>query len=89
MGLFKRKDKSARLKQEILGETIDFGNVITSAFYAKGLYDELKVKYHPDRFLSEEMRAKANVIFQQIAENKENYEMLSLLKEQAEKELTI
>lgn len=88
MGLFKKKDKSARLKREILNETIDFANVITSAFYAKGLYDELKIKHHPDRFLDETMKAKADNLFQQISENKENYNALIQLKEQAEKELT-
>lgn len=88
MGLFRRKEESARLKREILKESIDFGNVIGSAFHSKVLYDQLKVKYHPDRFLDETMREKANTIFQRIVENKANYNALLLLKEQAEKELT-
>ncbi|MDL2320108.1 hypothetical protein LJC45_03135 [Alistipes sp. OttesenSCG-928-B03] len=84
-----RKSKTQKLKRDILKEDIDYGNIIISAFHAKSLYDELKVKYHPDRFYDKEMIAKANVIFQRITENKENFEMLTQLKELAESELTI
>lgn len=89
MGWFKRKDTPSTLRRNILNEKIDFGNLITSAFHAKALYDELKKKCHPDRFLDETMRAKADQLFQQITEHKEDYGSLLQLKEQAEKELML
>lgn len=87
MGWFKRKDKALMLRQTILSEKIDFDNVITSAFHANGLYDELKKKYHPDRFLDKSLKVKAELLFQQITEHKEDYAMLLQLKQQAENEL--
>jgi len=71
----------------ILKEQIDFDNVMVSAFHAKPLYDELKVIFHPDRFINEEKNAMATEIFQSITENKENYKILLELKERAYKEL--
>ena len=89
MGWFSRKRKSSQLKRGILSEPIDFQNVITSAFHAKELYDTLKVKYHPDRFVDKTLKDKADKLFQQISANKENYNALMLLKEEAERELTL
>ena len=86
-GLFRKRNISKELRNNILNEKIDLGNIMKSAFHAKPLYDELKVKYHPDRFCNEEMKEKADKLFQQITGNKENYEILLRLKEQAEQEL--
>ena len=40
-----------RIKRKVMQEgEIDFGNTLKSAFHAQELYDELKVRCHPDRF---------------------------------------
>jgi len=88
-GLFRKRSVSKELRKNILIEKIDLGNIMKSAFHAKPLYDELKVKYHPDRFYDEKMKAKADKLFQQITESKGNHEILLQLKEQAERELSI
>ena len=89
MGLFNKRKISQELRQDVLNENIDFMNVMKSAFHAKALYDELKVKYHPDRFYDEDIKEIADKLFQQITESKEDYNALIQLKEQAEKELTL
>ena len=86
MGFFKRNN-TQKIKKSILEEQIDFDNIITSAFHAKLLYDELKIICHPDRFIDEERNAKATEIFQLITENKENYKILFDLKERINREL--
>lgn len=45
------KDK---IRDKILSEEIDFGNIVSSSLLAKGLYDELKKVCHPDKFQKEE-----------------------------------
>ena len=39
-----------QFKSESLKQDIDFNNIINSSFNSVKLYDELKVKCHPDRF---------------------------------------
>lgn len=69
---------------------IDFANVMNSAFGAKTLFDELKKKYHPDKFATDAfMFEKANKIFGLIIENRYNKAELEKLKVRAEKELTL
>lgn len=68
-------------KQEILNSEADFENILNSSFNSKEVYDELKVKYHPDRFIDDEnKRIIANQIFQEITENKYNFKKLQELK---------
>lgn len=79
-----------RLKNETACENIDFDNIINSSFNAPKLYDELKVKCHPDRFVSnKEKYAIANSIFQEITKNKSNVKKLEELKELAKQKLNI
>ena len=67
------KDK---IRENILNEDIDFGNIVSSSLLAKGLYDELKKICHPDRFHSEKDIYKANELFQLVSQNKGNYNKL-------------
>lgn len=79
------------MKKKVMAEeTIDFNNTMMSAFHAKELYDELKVKYHPDRFPNNDEKNKlATALFQQIVENKNNYRKLLEIKQIAQEKLQI
>jgi len=88
---FKRKQSlKQKVKKESLGDTIDFDNIINSSFNSNKVYDELKVKCHPDRFPNDEEKNKiAEYIFQEISKNKNNIKRLLELKEKAKQELNI
>lgn len=83
------KSERSKLRDKVLTEEIDFSNVVSSSLLAKRLYDELKVKVHPDRFQDPEMIAKATELFQLIHQSKGDYEKLICLKERAYAELPI
>jgi len=77
-------------KDESMKENIDFDNVIKSSFNSTQLYNELKVKCHPDRYISrEEKNIIAESLFQEITKNKTNYKKLTELKEEAIQKLNI
>lgn len=79
-----------RIKKKLLENSdVDFDNIINSAFSAQKLYDELKIKCHPDRFQDEKLRVEATRIFQEITENKYNYKILIQLKKEAINKLKI
>jgi hypothetical protein len=79
-----------RFKNESLKEDIDFGNIINSSFNSIQLYDELKVKCHPDRFPTDmEKNTIAENIFQEISKNKNNVKRLLELKKEATQKLNI
>ncbi len=79
-----------RFKDESLKQEIDFGNIINSSFNSIQLYDELKVKCHPDRFPTDkEKNIIAENIFQEISKNKNNVKRLLELKEEAIQKLKI
>lgn len=59
-------------------------NVVFSMFNSKPLYDELKAKCHPDRYLSPEKNAEALFLFQELQKNKNNYEEMLKLKPKIE-----
>ena len=80
------KDK---IRDKILCEDIDYGNIVTSSLLAKGLYDELKKVCHPDRFHKEQDIIKANELFQLLTQYKGDYKKLLSLKEQIYNELPI
>lgn len=84
-----QKSERARFREKILSEEIDFSNVVSSSLLAKRLYDELKVKVHPDRFQDPEIITKATEIFQLVHQHKGDYDKLIQLKEQAYAELPI
>lgn len=76
------------LKNKAKQEEVDFSNIVNSAFYSDELYNELKIKCHPDKFPND-VRANsiANEIFQEISKNKNSYHKLQILKKRAIREL--
>ena len=78
-----------KLRDKILNEEIDFGNVVSSSLLAKNLYDELKKICHPDKFLNEQDINKANELFQLVTQNKGDYNKLISIKERIYRELPI
>lgn len=91
LGLLKhRNSEYYRLKQKLKSESVDFDGVINNVFHSQELYDELKKKVHPDRFVTQpELINKATEIFALIVKNKFNHKTLCELKERAEKELSL
>lgn len=68
---------------------IDMNNIVNSIYSSETLYKDLSKKYHPDRFINEEDREKANTIFQEITKNKRNYQKLIELQQLAQKTFKI
>ena len=92
--LFAFRRGATRVEKQKLRESIksdvDFQNIINSSFHATEIYNELKVKCHPDRFIGDvEKNATANRIFQEVTKNKMNYKRLQELKKEAEESLGI
>ena len=87
-GLFEASEAD-KLRDKILNEEIDFGNVVSSSLLAKNLYDELKKICHPDKFLNEQDINKANELFQLVTQNKGDYNKLLSIKERIYRELPI
>lgn len=86
--LFGESEKD-KIRDKILSEEIDFGNIVSSSLLAKGLYDELKKVCHPDKFQKEEDMNRATELFQLLIQNKGDYNKLLLLKERIYSELPI
>lgn len=86
--LFRDSEKD-KIRDKILSEEIDFGNIVSSSLLAKGLYDELKKVCHPDKFQKEEDINKATELFQLLVQNKGDYNKLQSLKERIYNELPI
>ena len=89
-----RKPKDNRLsdiKKQVLAEgEIDFANLVNSSFNAEGLYKELLVKCHPDRFAPDEGKmAIANELSAKVTKNKHDIKQLEELKEEARIKLNI
>lgn len=79
-----------RYKKESLKQNIDFNNIMNSSFHSIQLYDELKVKCHPDLFpIDKEKNTIAESLFQEITKNKNNFRRLLELKEEAIQKLNI
>ena len=78
-------------RKKVLNEgTINFNATIQSAFHSSDIYDQLKVKCHPDRFVDDPEKMKmADALFQQISKNKNNYKRLLELKAEAEQKLNV
>lgn len=93
--LIKKTNKSKdavkqKFKKDSLEQEIDFKNIIDSSFNSKQLYDELKVKCHPDLFPTDkEKNLIAENLFQEITKNKNNTKRLIELKEEAIRKLSI
>lgn len=88
--LTRKHSVKQKLKKESLSKEVDFDNIINSSFNSKEIYDELKVKCHPDRFsTNEEKNIIAENIFQEMIKNKNNVKRLLELKEEAKQKLSI
>ena len=90
--LYVRKRKqTVDIKKKVMQEgNIDFSNTMMSAFHARELYDQLKVRCHPDRYPQDEEKNRLAVeLFQQVVQNKNNYKKLLDLKKIAEEKLQI
>lgn len=86
----KHTEIQKRFKEEAKKGDVDYNNIITSSFHAEDLYNKLKKACHPDKFTSNpELMTKANDLFQQITQNKYDWEKLQELKLTAIKELHI
>lgn len=79
--------RQEKRRSEIINSEVDFQNIMRSSFEATALYNKLKVKYHPDRFLDQREKEIATNIYQEITANKHDYNKLLDIKEIAEKEL--
>lgn len=79
------KDKITSLKNE----DIRMDTVMENLFRSKKLYDILKVKCHPDKFVDISQKEKATKIYQNITECKTDYQFLLEIKKCAEKQLKI
>lgn len=97
-GFFRKKRKFEELNPDNLigdislkkDEEIDMSNVIQSIFHSESLYDKLKVRCHPDRFVHDELlMSRADDLFKEISDNKRNLKKLQELKLTVEKELKI
>ena len=86
--LFGESEKD-KIRDKILSEEIDFGNIVSSSLLAKGIYNELKKVCHPDKFQKEKDISKATELFQLLVQNKGNYNNLLSLKERIYNELPI
>lgn len=89
LAYFARKKEIRKAKGRVLEEDIDFDNIVSSAFHAKKLYDELKAVCHPDRFQDAETVSKATELFQLVTQNKGNIDALLQLKVRIYNELPI
>lgn len=85
-----KNSKKLKFKRDSLEKEIDFDNIIDSSFNSDKLYDELKVKCHPDRFPNNpELNKISDNLFQRISKNKNNSKMLLELKKEAIEKLNI
>lgn len=93
--LFRRNNTSKssslqKFRKDSLEQEIDFNNIINSSFNSKEIFDELKVKCHPDRFPTDkEKNIIADKLFQEITKNQNNIKRLIELKEEAKQKLNI
>lgn len=86
----KTKSINSQIKKKALSDSVDFGNIVNSAFHSTELYDRLKIKCHPDRFPNDPQKsALALELFQLISKNRNNLKELETIKKRAEKELEI
>jgi len=88
-----KKQQPSTLEGKILDEAkdadIDFKNLFDSINNSETIYNLLKKKCHPDRFLNPDQNKIADALFQEITKNKRNYNKLLELKVEAEKQLNI
>lgn len=83
-----KDDKFSELKNAKKAD-INMGSLMENINLSKDLYKKLSRSCHPDRFQDEQIKNKADKIFQEISKNQRNYQKLVELKSKAEQELNI
>ena len=73
MKLFSRHEKQSNKNE-------DMGNLVNSMFNSKPLYDELKIKCHPDLFLDDGQKDVATKLFQKLQKSKYDINAMKTLK---------
>ena len=68
-------------------QSIDYSSLFSSMENGQQLFNQLKVRCHPDRYIGTEKQALAEEIFKQVQANSTNYSKLLVLKERIDKEL--
>ena len=68
-------------------EKVSMDDVVDDIFFSKELYDKLKVRYHPDRYVDPDLNKIATEIYQEITKNKTNYKKLKEIQEEAKSKL--
>ena len=71
ISLFSKKEKT-----KIEPSNSEMTNVVNSMFLCEPIYDKLKVKCHPDRFVDENQKSIAENLFQELQKHRYNYEKL-------------
>jgi len=71
ISLFSKKEKT-----KIESSNSEMTNVVNSMFLCEPIYDKLKVKCHPDRFVDENQKSIAENLFQELQKHRYNYEKL-------------
>ena len=55
------------MRRKVMGTgDIDFSNTMNDIFQSRQIYDQLKVAYHPDRFIDPEKNDLANQLYQDL-----------------------
>jgi hypothetical protein len=67
---------SKKEKTKIEASNSEMTNVVNSMFLCAPIYDKLKVKCHPDRFIDENQKIIAENLFQELQKHRYNYEKL-------------
>lgn len=62
----------------------EMDNVVSSMFLCEPLYDQLKKKCHPDRFVEENKKMIAEDIFKRLQKAKHNYQGLKAIENDIE-----
>lgn len=76
--------------KEARNAEVDMDNLMNSINQSKELYKQLSRKCHPDLFVNDDnLKNKADILFQKISESKRDYKRLNELKIQAINELNI
>lgn len=76
------KTKKQKIK-DLQKTPIDMKNIMDDITKSKALYKILSSKCHPDRFTDESIKLKADVLFQEISLNRNNYSKLLELQKEA------
>ena len=84
MGLFKKNTSNI---SEATEPSINYTSLFQSMDKGRLLFNQLKVRCHPDKFVGTTKKLLAEELFKQVQANSTNYEALLALKERIDKEL--